>query len=88
MSDVSERTLWGIPLSELAEDRLAAARRADEAALSARRFAADPENSPEIRAQARAAARTCREHAQDYRYEAAEFSAGLVPERYWGTGDD
>lgn len=78
-----ERTLWGIPLSELAVDRERAALRADEGARDGDRVAADPAESPRIREQAAAAARTAREHAADYRYEAELFRAGEIPECYW-----
>ncbi|SEF16591.1 hypothetical protein SAMN05428942_7306 [Streptomyces sp. 2112.2] len=80
------RELWGIPLSELATDRQQAALRADEAARDGERVAADPKESPLIRAQAKVGARYAREHARDYRYEAELFAAGEIPECYWTDG--
>ncbi|MFD8078197.1 hypothetical protein ACFV3E_36720 [Streptomyces sp. NPDC059718] len=72
-------------LVELAEDRERCAARCEAAALSGDRDAADPTNSETTRAQAAAAAKVARDHAQDYREEAADFRAGEVPERYWGA---
>ncbi|MFI1308529.1 hypothetical protein [Streptomyces sioyaensis] len=80
---MAERTLWGIPLSELAEDRQRAALRADEAARDGERVAEDETASPLLRQQAAMSARYAREHAADYRDEAAQFAAGEIPEQYW-----
>lgn len=71
-------------LLELAVDREKCAARSEAAAVSGERAAADPGNSPMVRAQAKRAAEVARGHAADYREEAEEFRAGEVPERYWG----
>ena len=70
-------------MRELAEDREKCAARSDAAALDGDRAAADPNNSPTLRAQARAAAGFARQHAQEYREEAEAFRDGRIPGEDW-----
>lgn len=70
-------------MRELAEDRERSALRSDAAALSGDQAAADPNNSPTLRAQAAAAANWARQHAQEYREDAAKLREGYLPHEDW-----
>jgi hypothetical protein len=70
-------------MRELAEGREKSAARSDAAALDGDRAAADPSNSRTIRAQAAAAARFARQHAQEYREEAEALRDGRIPGEDW-----
>ncbi|MFF4291378.1 hypothetical protein ACFY0R_39720 [Streptomyces sp. NPDC001633] len=70
------------PLDELAEDREAAARRAEEGMREALREAADRSNDGLTRAQALARSRVLRSQAEDLWEEAARFRAGEIPDQY------
>jgi len=70
-------------MNELAEDREKSAARSDRAAASGDAAAVDPNNSPAIQAQARTAARFARNHAQEYREEAAALREGRMPGEDW-----
>lgn len=64
---------------ELAEDREKCAARCDRNAASGDRAAADPANSLTVRAQAETAANLARNHAREYREEAAALRDGRLP---------
>ncbi|NUS81893.1 MAG: hypothetical protein HOY75_03825 [Streptomyces sp.] len=66
-------------MREMAADCETAALRSDAAALDGDRAAADPSNSPTLRAQAKAAAGFARQHAQEYREDAAMLRDGYLP---------
>jgi hypothetical protein len=70
-------------MNELAEDREKCAARCDRNAKSGREAAADPTNSPAIRAQAAAAARSAEGHAREYREEAEALRDGRIPGEDW-----
>ncbi|MFG2811488.1 hypothetical protein [Streptomyces massasporeus] len=70
-------------MNELAVDREKCAARSDAAALDGDRAAADPVNSPTLRAQAKAAAGFARRHAQEYREEAEALREGRIPGEDW-----
>ncbi|MEH0442472.1 hypothetical protein QA811_02055 [Streptomyces sp. B21-102] len=70
-------------MRELAEDREKCAARCDRNAKSGREAAADPSNSPTIRAQAAAAAKSAANHAREYREEAAALREGRIPGEDW-----
>ncbi|MEV6696258.1 hypothetical protein AB0M68_03720 [Streptomyces sp. NPDC051453] len=60
-----------------------AALRSDAAALDGDRAAGDPANSPRVQAQAKAAAKSGRQHAREYREDAAALRAGRMPGEDW-----
>jgi hypothetical protein len=70
-------------MRELAEDREKCAARAAAAAAAGERAAADPSNSPTLRAQAATAAKFARQHAQEYREEAEALRDGRIPGEDW-----
>lgn len=70
-------------MNELADDREKCAARSERAAASGRAAAADPSNSPTVRAQAATAARFAANHAQEYREEAAALRDGRIPGEDW-----
>ena len=70
-------------MNELAEDREKCAARSDAAAIDRDRAANDPNNSPTLRAQAKAAAGFARQHAQEYREEAEALRDGRIPGEDW-----
>lgn len=70
-------------MRELAEDREKCAARCDRNAASGDRAAADPANSLTVRAQAEAAANFARNHAREYREEAAALRDGRIPGEDW-----
>ncbi|MFE9448321.1 hypothetical protein [Streptomyces sp. NPDC006739] len=64
---------------ELAADREKCAARCDRNAASGDRAAADPTNSLAMRTQAETAANFARNHAREYREEAAALRDGRLP---------
>lgn len=70
-------------MNELAADREKCAARCDRNAQSGRAAAADPSNSPTIRAQAATAAKFAEGHAQEYREEAQALREGRIPGEDW-----
>lgn len=67
----------------MAESAERSAARADAAALSGDRDANNPDNSPTHRAQAAAAAGFARQHAAEYRDDAAKLREGYLPGEDW-----
>lgn len=70
-------------MRRMAADCEQSALRSDAAALDGDRAAADPSNSPTLRAQAKAAAGFARRHAQEYREDAAKLREGYLPGEDW-----
>lgn len=70
-------------MNELADDREKCAARCDRNAASGDLAAADPANSLAVRAQAEAAAHFARNHAREYREEAAALREGRIPGEEW-----
>ena len=70
-------------MNELAADREKSAARCDRNAASGDRAAADPTNTPTMRAQAETAAHFARNHAREYREEAAKLREGYLPHEDW-----
>lgn len=70
-------------MQELADDRDKCATRSDAAARDGERAAADPNNSPTLRVQAKTAAGFARQHAREYREEAAALRDGRIPGEDW-----
>ena len=68
---------------ELAEDREKCAARCDRNAASGDRAAADTANSLTVRAHAETAANSARNHAREYREEAAALRDGRLPGEDW-----
>lgn len=66
-------------MNELAEDREKCAARCDRNAADGDRAAADPANSLAMRARAETAAHFARNHAREYREEAAALRDGRLP---------
>lgn len=70
-------------MRELAEDREKCALRCEANARSGDEWAADPANSETTRKQAAAAAGSARNHAQEYREDAAKLRGGYLPGEDW-----
>lgn len=70
-------------MRELAEDREKCAARCDRNAADGDRAANDPANSPGTQARAARAAESARNHAQEYREEAAALRDGRLPGEDW-----
>lgn len=70
-------------MNELAEDREKCAARCDRNAADGDRVASDPANSPGKQARAARAAESARNHAQEYREEAAALRDGRIPGEDW-----
>jgi len=68
---------------ELANDRDKCAARCDRNAADGARAANDPANSPGTQARAARAAESARNHAQEYREEAAALREGHIPGEDW-----
>jgi hypothetical protein len=59
------------------------AHRSDEAATDGDRAAQDPANSESVQRQAATAAKYARQHAQEYREDAATLRDGRMPGEDW-----
>jgi hypothetical protein len=70
-------------MRRMAEESERAAARSAAAAVDGDRAANDPSNSPTLRAQAKAAAGFARNHAQEYREDAAKLREGYLPGEDW-----
>ncbi|CAL9667501.1 hypothetical protein SUDANB145_07236 (plasmid) [Streptomyces sp. enrichment culture] len=70
-------------MHELAVDRDKCAARCDRNAADGDRAANDPNNSPSTQARAARAAESARNHAREYREEAAALRAGRIPGEDW-----
>jgi len=70
-------------MNELAADREKCAARCDRNAADGERAANDPTNSPGKQACAARAAESARNHAQEYREEAAALREGRIPGEDW-----
>jgi hypothetical protein len=70
-------------MQAMADDADRWAHRSDEAAADGDRAASDPANSELVRKQAATAAKFARQHAQEYREDAAALRDGRLPGEDW-----